>query len=539
MSSTFPAPKALLLLIASMTSIACAPAAEEEVASSEGELAAADEAPTVLFNLNDVKSVELNLDPAAMDAMTNEAHAAAVDRELLWAPRTKARGTFKVNLAPGVTTSCDTSKPVAVTVKIKGMWSMQGFDQKPSLKIDFDKNFCGLKNLALNNMVQDTSFVNEALAYKMYESMGVPAPRYGYSNVSVNGAPLGLYLSLEAIDKKFLARQFGDGTGELYEGTYGGDLRDGDIGTRVLAFTGEDDSPEANGFPQMRAFVAAVNQPGDGVFYGPSAMVDTAEFVSMMATAFVIGDWDNYVTANNYRFYRNPKTNLWSIIPTGTDQTFSSRLHPMNAGRAPSVLFGKCLESPRCSADYMAAVGRAVQKLQEPEGTLVGTAQRRLELVKDAIHADTRRTQNDEQAFAAFLGLAQFITDRPAEIAAMMSLPGAPGGCGALGINEGLVPGRRVTSCDGRFVLVMQPTDGNIVLYRNDGVPVWAAATPGTTTSLFVQGDGNVVAYDTNRNPVWTTSTDGHPGAFLAVQDDGNLVIYEGGNAIWASNTAE
>lgn len=544
MSSSLPSRASLLLLLAGVASasIACGPvSADEEVASSEGELATADESPAVLFNLNDVKSIDLQLDAAAMEAMTNEANAAIANRELLWAPRTKAKGTFKLNLAPGVSTSCDTSKPVAVTVKIKGMWTMQGFDAKPSLKVDFDKSFCGLKNLALNSMTQDTSFVNEALAYKMYESMDVPVPRYGYSSVSVNGAPYGLYLSLESIDKKFLARQFGDGTGALYEGTYGGDLREADIGTRVFDFSGEDDSPEKNGFPLAHELVAAVNAPGDGVFYGPGALVDTSEFVSLMATAFVIGDWDNYVTANNYRLYRSPRTKLWSFIPTGTDQTFGSHLHPMNGnvnGRGPSVLFSKCLESPRCSADYMAAVGRAVQKLEEPEGTLAGTAQRRAELVKDAIRADGRRPQNDAAVVGALASVAQFIADRPAEIGQMMALPGAPGGCGAIGVNEGLVPGRRVTSCDGRFTLLMQQTDGNLVLYRNDGAALWSTGSS-STLSLFVQGDGNVVAYDANRTPIWSTGTDGHPGAFLAVQDDGNLVVYAGGTALWASDTVQ
>jgi hypothetical protein len=517
-------------MIASLAGVACAHPAEEEVGSAEGELSGADEAGSVLFNLDDVKSVELNLDPGAMDAMTNEAHEAQANPELLWGPRTKAHGTFKVNLAPGAATSCDTSQPVEVTVKIKGMASMQGFDAKPSLKVDFDKSFCGLKKLALNNMVQDTSLVNEALAYRMYESMGVPVPRLGYANVSVNGASYGLYLSLETIDKKFLARQFGDGSGPIYEGTYGGDLRDGDVGARQLAFNGDDDSPEQNGFPQLHELVAAVNAPGDAVFYGPNQLVDTNEFVNLMATAFVIGDWDNYVTANNYRIYRSPKTNLWSFLPTGTDQTFSEHLHPLSSGRAPSILFAKCLESARCSSDYLAAVGRAVQKLEEPEGTLAGTAQRRAALIQASMSPD---------ATAALAGVVAFIEERPAEIARMMALPAPPSGCSLLRADEGLVPGRRVTSCNGRFSMILQETDGNLVVYRNDGAVIWSASTPPSTVSFVMQGDGNLVAYDTNGNPVWTSTTEGHPGAAFAMQDDGNLVIYADGNAIWTTNTGE
>jgi hypothetical protein len=65
----------------------------------------------------------------------------------------------------------------------------------------------------------------------------------------------------------------------------------------------------------------------------------------MLATACVIGDWDNYVTANNYRVYRNPQSGLWAFIPTGTDQTFGS-----NDGwyDGQGLLLRRCLADPAC-----------------------------------------------------------------------------------------------------------------------------------------------------------------------------------------------
>jgi len=330
---------------------------QEEAGTSADEVNTAEEANGVLFNLESVKDIQLDLDPASVEAMSAQANAAYGNLDLMFAKRLTAKGTFRLNLAqPKTDPACDTTKAYEVKVKIKGMASVQGFDRKPSLKIDFEKPFCGLKNLALNNMVQDTSFVNEALAYKTYEAMGVPAPRLGYSSVVVNGAPLGLYLSLETIDKRFLARHFSNATGPIYEGTYGGDLRHGDVGTRLFEFTGEDDDPEANGNPQMHELISAIDAPGDHVFYGPGQLIDTAEFTSMLATAYVIGDWDNYPTANNYRVYRNPQTGLWSFIPTGTDQTFGAQ--PSNLGlpakglpsgmmrtSLPSSLFAFCASS--------------------------------------------------------------------------------------------------------------------------------------------------------------------------------------------------
>lgn len=515
---------------------------QEEAGTSADEVNTGEEATSVLFSLDSVKDIQLDLDPASVAAMSAQADAAYGNLDLMFEKRLTAKGTFRVNLAqPRTDPKCDTTKAYEVKVKIKGMASVQGFDRKPSLKIDFDKPFCGLKNLALNNMVQDTTFVNEALAYKTYEAMGVPAPRLGYSFVVVNGAPLGLYLSLEAIDKRFLARHFSDATGPIYEGTYGGDLRHGDVGTRLFEFTGEDDDPEAAGNPQMHELISAIDAPDDHVFYGPGQLIDTAEFTSMLATAYVIGDWDNYPTANNYRVYRNPQTGLWSFIPTGTDQTFGAQMHPYENVRGAAgipVLVQKCFASARCSAEYGQRVMEAANQLVAPEGTLAGTALRRAAVIADAVSRDGRRPQTDEQIAATRASLAAFIAMRPAQIQQMMALPGRPSQCGIMHPGEGLIPGRSVGSCDGRFVLTLQATDGNVVLYRNDGVALWSTATT-NAMALFVQGDGNMVAYDRGHAPLWDSQTNGHDGAFFAVQDDGNLVAYQNGQPVWASNTAQ
>jgi GH25 family lysozyme M1 (1,4-beta-N-acetylmuramidase) len=117
------------------------------------------------------------------------------------------------------------------------------------------------------------------------------------------------------------------------------------------------------------------------------------------------------------------------------------------------------------------------------------------------------------------------------------ALPPAPSSCGSMSAGEGLGPGASVTSCDGRFQLVMQ-TDGNVVLYAH-GIALWATGTNGKGGYLFVmQGDGNLVLYSNAGCPMWASNTSGHPGAFFAVQSDGNLVIYtSAGTPLWSSGT--
>ena len=115
--------------------------------------------------------------------------------------------------------------------------------------------------------------------------------------------------------------------------------------------------------------------------------------------------------------------------------------------------------------------------------------------------------------------------------------PGA-GGAGSMSPDQVLYPDGSIQSGDGRFSLFYQ-RDGNLVLYRSDGRPLWASQTSGRSAGRTVmQMDGNLVVYDAGGTPVWASGTNGYGGAWLLVQDDGNMVIYSGSGApLWASGT--
>ncbi len=117
------------------------------------------------------------------------------------------------------------------------------------------------------------------------------------------------------------------------------------------------------------------------------------------------------------------------------------------------------------------------------------------------------------------------------------TLPAAPSACGSIPVGEALGPGQSVSSCDGRFALVMQ-TDGNVVEYAH-GEALWATGTSGKNGYMFaMQSDGNLVLYDAGSCPLWASNTGGNPGATFAVQSDGNLVVYSSsGKALWSSGT--
>lgn len=113
-------------------------------------------------------------------------------------------------------------------------------------------------------------------------------------------------------------------------------------------------------------------------------------------------------------------------------------------------------------------------------------------------------------------------------------MPQAPTRVLLLGSAEELTRGAS-KSANG-FNLVNQ-LDGNLVLYRVGGGPVWASNTmtsnSGTTA---MQGDGNLVVYDRDSTPLFHTFTHGNPGATLHVDTTGALfVIAPDARVLWSS----
>jgi len=120
----------------------------------------------------------------------------------------------------------------------------------------------------------------------------------------------------------------------------------------------------------------------------------------------------------------------------------------------------------------------------------------------------------------------------PAALAALRQ----PTACAVLVDNQGLVPGQSQASCDGRFVLRLQP-NGNLVLLQGAKV-LWSSRTTGKPAVQAMQrSDGNFVLNDASGKVLWSTATAGHPDAQLVVQDDGQLVIDDGPNVVWTSGT--
>ena len=84
--------------------------------------------------------------------------------------------------------------PYTVGVHLKGAWgSWRDVNGKAGFKIKMDafvkdQTLFGITKFTLNNMVQDPSYIHEAVTYRLFRALGVPAARVGYANVTVDFA---------------------------------------------------------------------------------------------------------------------------------------------------------------------------------------------------------------------------------------------------------------------------------------------------------------------------------------------------------------
>jgi hypothetical protein len=99
-----------------------------------------------------------------------------------------------------------------------------------------------------------------------------------------------------------------------------------------------------------------------------------------------------------------------------------------------------------------------------------------------------------------------------------------------------LGPDAYLWSPNHQYRLVMQASDGNLVLYDRSGKALWSTGARGAGAYVAMQGDGNLVIY-LSGVAKWASNTAGHGGAYFSDQDDANQVIYQGATPLWASNS--
>jgi spore coat protein H len=225
-----------------------------------------------------------------------------------------------------------------VGVRYKGNASFaasQGRLKRP-FKIDLDRysnsqTFEGLKKLTLNNLVMDPTAAREVLSFKAYRTLGVPAPRTAYVQLTLTVPGkydkefVGLYVLVESIDKTFLKDRFGSAKGML--------LKPERVGP--LEYLGEEWAPyEQRYVPKTAAdpkakrrlieFTKLVQKADDKTFKeGIGNYLDVDEFLRFLAGTVAVVSMDSFIgLTHNYFIYLDPKTNKFNFLPWDFDHSF-------------------------------------------------------------------------------------------------------------------------------------------------------------------------------------------------------------------------
>ena len=249
-----------------------------------------------------------------------------------------------------------------VGVRLRGkIGSFRPITGKPKFKIDFnqyqsDRRFFGLKSLSLNNAVVDCSYEKEIVGYEVLRQVGLPAARIAYADVTVNAVDYGLYLLLESEDKPFLARNYVDDSGNLYDGKYDYDYTTG--GYTLIDFLDSVDDlfqlEEGTDVALADIFAitatAAVNYGGPDYQGGLDPYLDWSVFHRTIATEQWLGHNDGYaLNTNNYRVYFDPADGKADIIAWDLDYAFlEDSWWGMNWWYPLGTLARGCWYDPNC-----------------------------------------------------------------------------------------------------------------------------------------------------------------------------------------------
>jgi hypothetical protein len=290
-----------------------------------------------------------------------------------------------------------------VGVRLRGKFgSFRDLNGKPKFKIDFNQflsqDFYGLDTLSLNNEVVDCSYLREPIAYRVFKEMGIPTPRVGFTNVSVNGAPYGLYVSLEAQDDKWLDLNYEDSSGNLYDGKYLYFWSGWGYDYQLLDFkySLSDLYQLEEGTPVKNADISNVTdviQSNVGANYYDSlqSVVDVTNFHPYIAAEQWVGHLDGYaLNTNNYRLYFNPTDGLMSFLPWDFDYAFYYDYQwGMNWGNPSGDIVQYCWQNNDCLQAQKDAVGDLIAHLETVD--LIGYFETINALTLDAALADPRR----------------------------------------------------------------------------------------------------------------------------------------------------
>ena len=205
-----------------------------------------------------------------------------------------------------------------------------------------DEPFHGVREINLDP--NEGTKQRERFAFHLVRKMGAPAPYQKYVYFSLSGNYWGVMEDVQKVDKDFAAMWLnGDDGGTLYKVDDYFRFNDGggfDIETAQLSYKGEDKESYRWNFKQrtnehfddysdLIDLIKALDPqttPDSDFEAAVEARIDTEEWLAVLATRTLIGDWDSlgYERGKNCYLYHAPVLGKWVMIPWDCDLVLES-----------------------------------------------------------------------------------------------------------------------------------------------------------------------------------------------------------------------
>ena len=254
------------------------------------------------YDINTINTIDITFAEDNWDAILDQLYAAGDEDRLL--------GTVLIN---GVQYDS-----VGVRYKGNSTYSANRTKNPFNIKLDEiieDQELEGYGTLKLANVYNDPTFVRETLGYEIAQKY-MPASKANYAKVTVNGEYLGLYTSVQSVDKFFLGTHFNSNDNAFFKGELlGNSPQQG----AVWGYLGEDSTSYFNyyelksdeGWSDLINFLNVLNNDNEKV----EEVLNVDRLLWMIAYDNLMVNLDAPINfAHNYYLYKDDAGQFNSVI---------------------------------------------------------------------------------------------------------------------------------------------------------------------------------------------------------------------------------
>ena len=220
-----------------------------------------------------------------------------------------------------------------VTIRLKGGGTRSGVPQgRPPLRVLFGQsNAFPVQELSLNNNYFDSSFMRDALSYKLFADFGVRAPETAYAKLYVAFSDsktkryIGLYTVSEVVDAQFLRTHFRDSSGLLLKPELG---HNGFARRRSWQEYSQSLAPKTPATPDQQtrilSFIRLVNESDAATFEKQiRSHIHLDNYLRFLVVTVALANLDSCLAmGKNYYLYLHPGTGQLHWIPWDHDLSF-------------------------------------------------------------------------------------------------------------------------------------------------------------------------------------------------------------------------